>query len=186
MNQLYSRLHAIRRSRDGTGGSGGRQKAALARLHSARSLNRSQGFTAGCRGSSLAPLGRRSSPVTRLASLSRHWNPRVVNGREIQYRRRGQNFSVRLATVDHIRPLHNGGQSTMTNMVVACAQCNQLRNQIDQLRRVEWYDLAQRRAFAQHCLTIQNRMRQKLRWPEFTEAAIDLWEECEEFISCLR
>ena len=124
-------------------------------------------------------------PVTRLASLSRHWNPRVVNGREIQYRRRGQNFSVRLATVDHIRPLHNGGQSTMTNMVVACAQCNQLRNQIDQLRRVEWYDLAQRRAFAQHCLTIQNRMRQKLRWPEFTEAAIDLWEECEEFISCL-
>ena len=41
-------------------GAGGRHKAALARLHSARSLNRSQGFTAGCRGSSLAPLGRRS------------------------------------------------------------------------------------------------------------------------------
>ena len=50
---------AIRRSqyRDGAGG---RHKAALARLHSARSLNRSQGFTAGCRGSSLAPTGRRS------------------------------------------------------------------------------------------------------------------------------
>ena len=44
-----------------TGQRGGRKtQEALARLHSARSLNRSQGFTAGCRGSSLAPLGRRS------------------------------------------------------------------------------------------------------------------------------
>lgn len=42
-------------------GRGGRKTPeALARLHSARSLNRSQGFTAGCRGSSLAPTGRRS------------------------------------------------------------------------------------------------------------------------------
>ena len=90
------------------------------------------------------------------------------------------------AAITQAQMLHDGGQSTMVNMVVACAQCDQLRNQIDQLRRVEWYDLAQRRAFAQHCQTIQNRMRQKLRWPEFTEAAIDLWEECEKFISCLR
>ena len=51
---------AIRRSRE-RGRAGGRNQKALARLHSARSLNRSQGFTAGCRGSSLAPLGRRSS-----------------------------------------------------------------------------------------------------------------------------
>ena len=50
---------AIRRSQY-RGGAGGRQKAALARLHSARSLNRSQGCAAGCRGSSLAPTGRRS------------------------------------------------------------------------------------------------------------------------------
>ena len=50
---------AIWRSRE-RGGAGGRHQKALARLHSARSLNRSQGFTAGCRGSSLAPTGRRS------------------------------------------------------------------------------------------------------------------------------
>jgi hypothetical protein len=51
--------NAIRRS-EYRGGAGGRHKAALARLHSARSLNRSQGFTAGCRGSSLAPTGLHS------------------------------------------------------------------------------------------------------------------------------
>ena len=44
-----------------TGQRGGRKtQEALARLHSARSLNRSQGFTAEGGGSSLAPLGRRS------------------------------------------------------------------------------------------------------------------------------
>ena len=43
-----------------TGRGGRKAPEALARLHSARSLNRSQGFTAGCRGSSLAPTGRRS------------------------------------------------------------------------------------------------------------------------------
>jgi len=51
---------AIRRSGNGTGGSGGRHKAALARLHSGGSLNRSHAFTAEGRGSSLAPTGRRS------------------------------------------------------------------------------------------------------------------------------
>lgn len=35
-------------------------RQALARLHSARSLYRSQGFTAGCRGSSAAPTGHAS------------------------------------------------------------------------------------------------------------------------------
>ena len=54
---------AIRRSRDGTGGSGGRHKAALARLHSVGSLNRSHDFTAEGGGSSLAPTGRRSFKV---------------------------------------------------------------------------------------------------------------------------
>ena len=58
---------AIRRSQY-RGGAGGRQKAALARLHSARSLNRSQGFTAGCRGSSLAPTGRRSFIAMKIRS----------------------------------------------------------------------------------------------------------------------
>lgn len=41
-------------------GAGGRHKAALVHLHSVGSLNRSHDFTAEGRGSSLAPLGRRS------------------------------------------------------------------------------------------------------------------------------
>ncbi len=51
---------AIRRSGNGTGGSGGRHKAALARLHSGGSLNRSHVFTAEGRGSSAAPTGHAS------------------------------------------------------------------------------------------------------------------------------
>ena len=51
-----------------TGQRGGRKtQEALARLHSARSLNRSQGFTAEGGGSSLAPLGRRSFSEGRAA-----------------------------------------------------------------------------------------------------------------------
>ena len=47
------------RSRERGDGAGGRKQKALARLHSARSLNRSQGYAAGCRGSSAAPSGAR-------------------------------------------------------------------------------------------------------------------------------
>lgn len=52
-------------------GDGGKQKAALARLHSARSLNRSQGFTAGCRGSFAALTGRALSGERLLVSSAR-------------------------------------------------------------------------------------------------------------------
>ena len=49
-------------------GDGGRQKAALARLHSGGSLNRSHAYAAEGGGSSLAPLGRRSFAVRARAS----------------------------------------------------------------------------------------------------------------------
>ena len=51
--------HAPRSDYRGVG-AGGRHKAALARLHSVGSLNRSHDCTAEGRGSSLAPTGRRS------------------------------------------------------------------------------------------------------------------------------
>lgn len=54
------------------GGAGGRHKAALARLHSVGSLNRSHDCTAEGRGSSLAPTGRRSF-AEQLRDLQRRW-----------------------------------------------------------------------------------------------------------------
>jgi hypothetical protein len=120
-------------------------------------------------------------PVVRFNTLSRHWNPRVVDG-WICYRRRGKDHRVRLATVDHIRPLWRGGSSALKNLVLACGECNQIRNEIDWIREHEWFDFPQRRAFANYCYSIQHRLTQKLKPGEFTAEARALYEACSAMI----
>jgi len=36
------------------------------------------------------------------------------------------------ATVDHVRPRSEGGEDELLNVVIACAECNQLRNRWNQ------------------------------------------------------
>jgi 5-methylcytosine-specific restriction endonuclease McrA len=36
------------------------------------------------------------------------------------------------ATVDHVRPKGEGGPDDLSNVVIACDDCNQLRNMFDQ------------------------------------------------------
>jgi hypothetical protein len=48
--------------------------------------------------------------VVGMATLSRHWQPRLVDkGSKVEFRRRGEIHRAALATVDHVVPLAAGG-----------------------------------------------------------------------------
>lgn len=133
--------------------------------------------------------------VTPFKRISRHCKPRVTCGGWLVYERQGKTHRVRLATVDHIKPIWRGGTSSEKNIVLACGECNQLRNKLDWIREHQWFDLSQRRRFAEHCLAVQNRMRQKLGlppgwapgsdlivdWKVPESEAMEIWAMCESF-----
>lgn len=122
--------------------------------------------------------------VTPFKEINRHWNPRVEGVGWLVYQRRGKTHRVRLATVDHVKPIWRGGTSSLKNLVLACGECNQLRSQIDSIREHEWSDLSQRRRFAEYCASAKNRMRQKLRLPGPPapgSEAMEVWQLCESF-----
>ena len=45
----------------------------------------------------------------------------------------GSRISFNQATVDHVRPRSEGGADDLANVVVACDDCNQLRNRLNQI-----------------------------------------------------
>ncbi len=122
-------------------------------------------------------------PVVRLRNVSRFAFLRVDNGFVI-FRRHGKPVRVRLATIDHLMPLGLGGSPGPENLVIACAECNQIRNELAQLRlaRDDWR--AQLHAFADYCRNAQNRLRQRI-WPpsEWDVSAQALFAECAAIIT---
>lgn len=47
----------------------------------------------------------------------------------------GDIVRARKATIDHVVPLSDGGKSDASNLVAACAECNQKRNKDHQIRK---------------------------------------------------
>lgn len=54
-------------------------------------------------------------------------------GRVVYRGPNGQIFKQSLATIDHVCPLSRGGSNAPENLVAACYQCNQDRNQLVEL-----------------------------------------------------
>jgi 5-methylcytosine-specific restriction endonuclease McrA len=58
----------------------------------------------------------------------RRYNRIKITAYEITYRHKDKVITKSIASLDHVKPLSEGGTKDVSNVVVSCVRCNQTRN----------------------------------------------------------